>query len=61
MEERRNWFTDVMAEGNFPEDLAGFYLLKNPPPPEPEDDAEVFFFSFLFFLFFFECTTKSFA
>ena len=41
MEERRNWFTDVMVEGHFPENLNGYYLMKNPPPPE-----EDFFASF---------------
>jgi hypothetical protein len=41
MEERRNWFTDVMVvDGYFPDDLTQFYLMKNPPPKveeEPED------------------------
>lgn len=36
MEERRNWFTDVMVEGHFPENLDGYYAMKNPPPPEEE-------------------------
>merc|ERR1712100_538812 len=40
MEERRNWFTDVMVEGHFPENLNGYYLMKNPPPPEEEKKAD---------------------
>jgi hypothetical protein len=34
MDERRAWFTEELGRGVFPEDLAGFYLAKNPPPPE---------------------------
>lgn len=33
MNERREWFTKELAQGSdFPEDLTGFYLMKNPPP-----------------------------
>merc|ERR1712166_11913 len=40
MNERREWFTKELAQGSdFPEDLTGFYLMKNPPPVvEGEDD-----------------------
>merc|ERR1712070_1057640 len=40
MEERRNWFTDVMVEGHFPENLDGYYAMKNPPPPQEEKKEE---------------------
>ena len=31
MNERREWFTKELAQGSdFPEDLTGFYLMKNP-------------------------------
>lgn len=38
LEERRKWVTDVMAAGQLPEDLTGYYAMINPPPPEAEDD-----------------------
>jgi hypothetical protein len=38
MNERREWFTKELAQGSdFPEDLTGFYLMKNPPPVVDED------------------------
>ena len=40
MEERRNWFTDELGKGNFPSDLAGFYLMKNPPPEKKEGEED---------------------
>lgn len=43
MEERRNWFTDVMVvDGYFPDDLTQFYLMKNPPKVEeaPAEEAD---------------------
>lgn len=33
-EERTLWVTDQIAQDKFPEDLEGFYLLKNPPAEE---------------------------
>ena len=37
MNERREWFTQQLAQGgDFPEDLTGFYKMKNPPPPGEE-------------------------
>jgi IQ and AAA domain-containing protein len=41
MNERREWFTKELAQGgDFPEDLTGFYLMKNPPPVvEEEEDS----------------------
>lgn len=33
-EERTLWVTDQIAQDKFPEDLDGFYLLKNPPAEE---------------------------
>ena len=41
-EERTLWVTDQIAQDKFPEDLEGFYLLKNPPAeekPAAEDEA----------------------
>ena len=39
MNERREWFTKELAQGqDFPEDLTGFYLMKNPPPVVEEEE-----------------------
>lgn len=41
-EERTLWVTDQIAQDKFPEDLEGFYLLKNPPAeekPAAEDEG----------------------
>jgi len=36
MDDRRAWFTDELGKGQFPDDLTGYYLMKNPPPEEEE-------------------------
>lgn len=36
MEERREWFTQVMSSGKFPQDLDGFYAKINPPAEEKQ-------------------------
>lgn len=40
-EERTLWVTDQIAQDNFPENLEGFYLLKDPPAEEkpPPDEG----------------------
>lgn len=39
-EERTLWVTDQIAQDTFPEDLGGFYLLKNPPAEEKQPAEE---------------------
>ncbi len=41
MNERREWFTKELAQGkDFPDDLSGFYLMKNPPPVVEEEEGD---------------------
>ena len=41
MNERREWFTKELAQGkDFPDDLSGFYLMKNPPPVVVEEEGD---------------------
>ena len=40
-DERTQWVTEQISESNeIPENLEGFYLMKNPPPVEEEKEEE---------------------